>query len=279
MKFKSFLISAVLSSLLLSMPVSAEPETTVKENNEVTTATTISETAVTEVTDVTEATTAHQHGVGSVILSEEEVSSPAFFEEILNYVGEDDAANLNDNLKNNALTINSTTIDYSDKSMFTVTTRTGDVFYLIINNSDGSCLFLNAVDTADLTSLLDKSNENNSLNENAISEIEEFELQEELQKETTPSDNETEDATTKKHTTTADTKKEFSLTANILWIVLGVIGAVLVSVLFIFLKKKKSSSNNSYDESFNEDFNNFNDKTQIASDDDDEIEEYMETPE
>ncbi|MBQ3565993.1 MAG: DUF4366 domain-containing protein [Oscillospiraceae bacterium] len=277
MKIKPFLISAVLSSLLLSMSVSAEPETTVKENNEVTTATTISETAVTDVTEPQKSTTAHQHGVGSVILSEEEVGSPAFFEEILNYVGEDDAANLNDNLKNNALTINSTTIDYSDKSMFTVTTRTGDVFYLIINNSDGSCLFFNAVDTADLTSLLDKSNENNSLNENAISEIEEFELQEELQKETTPSDNESEDATTKKHTTTADTKikKKNSLTTNILWIVLGVIGAVLVAVLFMFIKKKKSSSNNSYDESFNEDFNSFNDKTQMTSDDE-EIEEYME---
>lgn len=274
MKIKSFLISAVLSSLLLSMPVSAD-ETTSKEDNKETTATTISETAVTDMTEATESTTTHQHGVGSVILSEDEVSSPAFFEEILNYVGEDDAANLNDNLKNNALTINSTTIDYSDKSMFTVTTRTGDVFYLIINNSDGSCLFLNAVDTADLTSLLDKSNENNTLNENAMSEIKEFELQE----ETTPSDNKIEDTTTRNRTTTtADTKTKSKpdYLKNLLWIGIAVGGAALISLLFVLLKKKKGSSNSSYDESFNEDFNNFNAKTQLDTDDDEEIEEYME---
>lgn len=57
------------------------------------------------------------------------------------------------------MTIGNSTIDYSNKSMYTITTRSGDVFYLIIN-SDGSVYFLNPVDTADLTAMLSDSNDN-----------------------------------------------------------------------------------------------------------------------
>ncbi len=71
------------------------------------------------------------------------------------------------------MTIDSSTIDYSNKSMYTITTRSGDVFYLIIN-SDGSVYFSQSVDTADLTAMLSDSNDN-KLNENALENIEQFE--------------------------------------------------------------------------------------------------------
>lgn len=278
MKIKLFFISAVLSSLLLSMPVSAEPETTSKENNEVTTKTTVSETVVTDAPETTEITTAYRHGAGSVILNKEE--SQSMFNEIYNYVGEDNAVNLNENLKNNALAINSTTIDYSDKSMFTITTRSGDVFYLILNNSDGSCMFLNAVDTADLTSLLNKSSNDNTLNENAISEIQDIEQKQEeaVSYKFNNENEESENTVVTKVSTTAANKDKSNYMGNLLWIGIAIAGCVLIALLFTFIKKKKGSSNSSYDDSFNDDFNNLNNNAQNSpdSDEDEEIEEYIE---
>lgn len=275
MKIKLFFISAVLSSLLLSMPVSAEPETTSKENNEVTTKTTVSETVVTDAPETTEITTAYRHGAGSVILNQDE--SQSAFNEIYNYVGEDDAVNLNENLKNNALAINSTTIDYSDKSMFTITTRSGDVFYLIINNSDGSCMFLNTVDTADLTSLLNKGSNDNTLNENAISEIEEIE-EIKQQEETLASEYENESLKTTTITKKLKSEEKPNYIKNLVLIGIAIAGCGLAALLFTLIKKKKGSSNNSYDDSFNEDFNNLNNNAQNSpdSDEDEEIEEYIE---
>lgn len=52
------------------------------------------------------------------------------YDKILQYVGTN-ADDLDKNLSNNALTIDKSVIDYTDKSMYTITTRNGDIFYLI----------------------------------------------------------------------------------------------------------------------------------------------------
>lgn len=134
-------LCAVLSVLAVSsftFTVSAEEaETSEIETEAVTTAVqteavteTVTETTVTTSVSETTATTAEP--------------TPSYYDEILAYVGDDNAPVLNNNLQNDAIAIDKSTIDYSDKSMYTITTRSGDVFYLIINSSDGSVYFLNA---------------------------------------------------------------------------------------------------------------------------------------
>ena len=92
------------------------------------------------------------------------------YDKILQYVGTN-ADDLDKNLSNNALTIDKSVIDYTDKSMYTITTRDGDVFYLIINSSDGSVFFLNSVDTSDLTAMLSDSSESKKFDNKAIKEM------------------------------------------------------------------------------------------------------------
>ena len=163
MKIKYFILSGIISSAILSMTVFAEPEKTEKETEPTIAVTEVSKT-VQETTSITESTTA-----AVTTSTTEKTTTPSFYDEILAYVGEENAPVLNENLDNNAMTIDSSTIDYSNKSMYTITTRSGDVFYLIIN-SDGSVYFLNPVDTADLTAMLSDSNDN-KLNENALENI------------------------------------------------------------------------------------------------------------
>ncbi len=93
------------------------------------------------------------------------------YDKILQYVGTN-ADDLDKNLSNNALTIDKSVIDYTDKSMYTITTRDGDIFYLIINSSDGSVFFLNSVDTSDLTAMLSDSSESKKSDNKAIKEME-----------------------------------------------------------------------------------------------------------
>lgn len=167
MKIKYFILSGIISSAIFSMTAFAEPEKTEKETEPTIAVTEVSKT-VQETTSITESTTA-----AVTTSTTEKTTTPSFYDEILAYVGEENAPVLNENLDNNAMTIDSSTIDYSNKSMYTITTRSGDVFYLIIN-SDGSVYFLNPVDTADLTAMLSDSNDN-KLNENALENIEQFE--------------------------------------------------------------------------------------------------------
>ena len=158
-------------------------EKTEKETEPTIAVTEVSKT-VQETTSITESTTA-----AVTTSTTEKTTTPSFYDEILAYVGEENAPVLNENLDNNAMTIDSSTIDYSNKSMYTITTRSGDVFYLIIN-SDGSVYFLNPVDTADLTAMLSDSNDN-KLNENALENIEQFESATENEKTVSSTETET----------------------------------------------------------------------------------------
>ena len=168
MNIKAMIITAVMTASALAMSVSADITTAVT-TTAATTSTTVSETAIT--------TTTHIPTAGSVMLDREKVGDNSYLDEMLGYVGEDNAPNLKNNLRNNAMTISNSTIDYSDKAMYTITTRSGDVFYLIVNSDDGSCLFLNSVDTADLTSMLNKGSTKNTMNENALEDIAEIETE------------------------------------------------------------------------------------------------------
>lgn len=217
MKIKYFILSGIISSAILSMTVFAEPEKTEKETEPTIAVTEVSKT-VQETTSVTEST-----ATAAVTASTtEKTTTPSFYDEILAYVGEENAPVLNENLDNNAMTIDSSTIDYSNKSMYTITTRSGDVFYLIIN-SDGSVYFLNPVDTADLTAMLSDSNDN-KLNENALENIEQFESATENEK--TVSSTETEKV---------KNQKKPSMAKNILWIIAAIIISLIVGAVITFI--------------------------------------------
>lgn len=250
MKIKYFILSGIISSAILSMTVFAEPEKTEKETEPTITVTEVSKT-VQETTSITESTTA-----AVTTSTTEKTTTPSFYDEILAYVGEENAPVLNENLDNNAMTIDSSTIDYSNKSMYTITTRSGDVFYLIIN-SDGSVYFLNPVDTADLTAMLSDSNDN-KLNENALENIEQFESATENEK--TVSSTETE---------TIKNEKKPSMAKNILWIIAAIIISLIVGAVFTFIKKKRQT--NKFDNDYFDD-----DDSDADYSDNDSIVEYEE---
>ena len=254
MKIKYFILSGIISSAILSMTVFAEPEKTEKETEPTITVTEVSKT-VQETTSVTEST-----ATAAVTASTtEKTTTPSFYDEILAYVGEENAPVLNENLDNNAMTIDSSTIDYSNKSMYTITTRSGDVFYLIIN-SDGSVYFLNPVDTADLTAMLSDSNDN-KLNENALENIEQFESATENEK--TVSSTETE---------TIKNEKKPSMAKNILWIIAAIIISLIAGAVITFIKKKHQT--NKFDNDYFDD-----DDSDADYSDNDSIVEYEEAAE
>lgn len=250
MKIKYFILSGIISSAILSMTVFAEPEKTEKETEPTIAVTEVSKT-VQETTSITESTTA-----AVTTSTTEKTTTPSFYDEILAYVGEENAPVLNENLDNNAMTIDSSTIDYSNKSMYTITTRSGDVFYLIIN-SDGSVYFLNPVDTADLTAMLSDSNDN-KLNENALENIEQFESATENEK--TVSSTETE---------TIKNEKKPSMAKNILWIIAAIIISLIVGAVITFIKKKRQT--NKFDNDYFDD-----DDSDADYSDNDSIVEYEE---
>ena len=253
MKIKYFILSGIISSAILSMTVFAEPEKTEKETEPTIAVTEVSKT-VQETTSITESTTADV-----TTSTTEKTTTPSFYDEILAYVGEENAPVLNENLDNNAMTIDSSTIDYSNKSMYTITTRSGDVFYLIIN-SDGSVYFLNPVDTADLTAMLSDSNDN-KLNENALENIEQFESATENEK--TVSSTETE---------TIKNEKKPSMAKNILWIIAAIIISLIVGAVITFIKKKRQT--NKFDNDYFDD-----DDSDADYSDNDSIVEYEEAAE
>lgn len=253
MKIKYFILSGIISSAILSMTVFAEPEKTEKETEPTIAVTEVSKT-VQETTSITESTTA-----AVTTSTTEKTTTPSFYDEILAYVGEENAPVLNENLDNNAMTIDSSTIDYSNKSMYTITTRFGDVFYLIIN-SDGSVYFLNPVDTADLTAMLSDSNDN-KLNENALENIEQFESATENEK--TVSSTETE---------TIKNEKKPSMAKNILWIIAAIIISLIVGAVITFIKKKRQT--NKFDNDYFDD-----DDSDADYSDNDSIVEYEEAAE
>ena len=253
MKIKYFILSGIISSAILSMTVFAEPEKTEKETEPTIAVTEVSKT-VQETTSITESTTA-----AVTTSTTEKTTTPSFYDEILAYVGEENAPVLNENLDNNAMTIDSSTIDYSNKSMYTITTRSGDVFYLIIN-SDGSVYFLNPVDTADLTAMLSDSNDN-KLNENALENIEQFESATENEK--TVSSTETE---------TIKNEKKPSMAKNILWIIAAIIISLIVGAVITFIKKKRQT--NKFDNDYFDD-----DDSDADYSDNDSIIEYEEAAE
>ena len=237
------------------MTVFAEPEKTEKETEPTIAVTEVSKT-VQETTSITESTTA-----AVTTSTTEKTTTPSFYDEILAYVGEENAPVLNENLDNNAMTIDSSTIDYSNKSMYTITTRSGDVFYLIIN-SDGSVYFLNPVDTADLTAMLSDSNDN-KLNENALENIEQFESATATENEKTVSSTETE---------TIKNEKKPSMAKNILWIIAAIIISLIVGAVFTFIKKKRQT--NKFDNDYFDD-----DDSDADYSDNDSIVEYEEASE
>ena len=253
MKIKYFILSGIISSAILSMTVFAEPEKTEKETEPTIAVTEVSKT-VQETTSITESTTA-----AVTTSTTEKTTTPSFYDEILAYVGKENAPVLNENLDNNAMTIDSSTIDYSNKSMYTITTRSGDVFYLIIN-SDGSVYFLNPVDTADLTAMLSDSNDN-KLNENALENIEQFESATENEK--TVSSTETE---------TIKNEKKPSMAKNILWIIAAIIISLIVGAVITFIKKKRQT--NKFDNDYFDD-----DDSDADYSDNDSIVEYEEAAE
>ena len=251
MKIKYFILSGIISSAIFSMTAFAEPE---KTETEPTIAVTEVSKTVQETTSITESTTA-----AVTTSTTEKTTTPSFYDEILAYVGDENAPVLNENLDNNAMTIDSSTIDYSNKSMYTITTRSGDVFYLIIN-SDGSVYFLNPVDTADLTAMLSDSNDN-KLNENALENIEQFESATENEK--TVSSTETE---------TIKNEKKPSMAKNILWIIAAIIISLIVGAVITFIKKKRQT--NKFDNDYFDD-----DDSDADYSDNDSIVEYKEAAE
>lgn len=227
-------VLSVLAVLSFTFTVSAEEaETSEAETEAVTTA--VQTEAVTETVTETTLTTS----VSETTATTAELT-PSYYDEILAYVGDDNAPVLNNNLQNDAIAIDKSTIDYSDKSMYTITTRSGDVFYLIINSSDGSVYFLNAVDTADLTSMLSgSSSSGDKQNSDAI---------EAMNQAVTEVTDESGSVTAETKAADKNDKKSMASSAIKSNLYVLIIGAVIIGIItVIVILKKRSDKQNSYD--------------------------------
>lgn len=171
-------------------------------------------------------------------ITEPPVTTPSYYDEILKYVGDENAPQLDENLQNNGLTIDKSVIDYSQKSMYTITSRSGDVFYLIINSSDGSVYFLNSVDTSDLTALLseDSQKAGNEINQSALENIRQTEAETDISGAV---QSKTETVNNKK----TDNKKNILSTI----IPIAVVGAATAIIIYI---KRKKNNRAAYDDEF-----------------------------
>lgn len=171
-------------------------------------------------------------------ITEPPVTTPSYYDEILKYVGDENAPQLDENLQNNGLTIDKSVIDYSQKSMYTITSRSGDVFYLIINSSDGSIYFLNSVDTSDLTALLseDSQKAGNEINQSALENIRQTEAETDISGAV---QSKTETVNNKK----TDNKKNILSTI----IPIAVVGAATAIIIYI---KRKKNNRAAYDDDF-----------------------------
>lgn len=171
-------------------------------------------------------------------ITEPPVTTPSYYDEILKYVGDENAPQLDENLQNNGLTIDKSVIDYSQKSMYTITSRSGDVFYLIINSSDGSVYFLNSVDTSDLTALLseDSQKAGNEINQSALENIRQTEAETDISGAV---QSKTETVNNKK----TDNKKSILSTI----IPIAVVGAATAIIIYI---KRKKNNRAAYDDDF-----------------------------
>lgn len=171
-------------------------------------------------------------------ITEPPVTMPSYYDEILKYVGDENAPQLDENLQNNGLTIDKSAIDYSQKSMYTITSRSGDVFYLIINSSDGSVYFLNSVDTSDLTALLseDSQKAGNEINQSALENIRQTEAEKDISGAV---QSKTETVNNKK----TDNKKNILSTI----IPIAVVGAATAIIIYI---KRKKNNRAAYDDDF-----------------------------
>lgn len=171
-------------------------------------------------------------------ITEPPVTTPSYYDEILKYVGDENAPQLDENLQNNGLTIDKSAIDYSQKSMYTITSRSGDVFYLIINSSDGSVYFLNSVDTSDLTALLseDSQKAGNEINQSALENIRQTEAETDISGAV---QSKTETVNNKK----TDNKKNILSTI----IPIAVVGAATAIIIYI---RRKKNNRAAYDDDF-----------------------------
>lgn len=171
-------------------------------------------------------------------ITEPPVTTPSYYDEILKYVGDENAPQLDENLQNNGLTIDKSVIDYSQKSMYTITSRSGDVFYLIINSSDGSVYFLNSVDTSDLTALLseDSQKAGNEINQSALENIRQTEAETDISGAV---QSKTETVNNKK----TDNKKNILSTI----IPIAVVGAATAIIIYI---RRKKNNRAAYDDEF-----------------------------
>lgn len=171
-------------------------------------------------------------------ITEPPVTTPSYYDEILKYVGDENAPQLDENLQNNGLTIDKSVIDYSQKSMYTITSRSGDVFYLIINSSDGSIYFLNSVDTSDLTALLseDSQKAGNEINQSALENIRQTEAETNISGAV---QSKTETVNNKK----TDNKKNILSTI----IPIAVVGAATAIIIYI---RRKKNNRAAYDDDF-----------------------------
>ena len=171
-------------------------------------------------------------------ITEPPVTTPSYYDEILKYVGDENAPQLDENLQNNGLTKDKSAIDYSQKSMYTITSRSGDVFYLIINSSDGSVYFLNSVDTSDLTALLseDSQKAGNEINQSALENIRQTEAETDISGAV---QSKTETVNNKK----TDNKKNILSTI----IPIAVVGAATAIIIYI---KRKKNNRAAYDDDF-----------------------------
>lgn len=316
----AFAAPAEISTDTTTAPVSSDTEVTTSKRNTTTTATTAaseSPEGVTSTTTVSESTLesgeiAEQTTAVSTVTTtqpvETELENPFnsgmladddFYKSVVDYLA--DGVNLD--LSGTAILVDESTVnedkqtdnennengegdtaDSSEKLMYTVVSRDGSTFYIIIDKGgDGeNVYFLNKVDIIDLASLINTEDENLSTQEKAILNEANISAGEEDGEENPDEDNQSSSVNSGSSSSSSNTSTSASSTAKnddtTLYIIVGVAAVAAIGIGWYFKvgpgsKKNKASFDETDDEEDEDEEEYYDEEESEEAEDEDAPEE------
>lgn len=308
----AFAAPAEISTDTTTAPVSSDTEITTSRRSTTTTTTAASESSesVTSTTTVSEnGEAAEQTTTASTTTTttpvETELENPFnsgmladddFYKSVVDYLADGvnldlsgtailvDESTVNEDKQTDSENSESDTADSSEKLMYTVVSRDGSTFYIIIDKGgDGeNVYFLNKVDIIDLASLINTEDENLSAQEKAILNEANISAGEEDGEENLDEDNQSSSVNNGSSSSSSNTNTSNSSTAKnddtMLYIIVGVAAVAAIGIGWYFKvgpgsKKNKASFDETDDEEDEDEEEYYDEEESEEAEDEDAPEE------
>lgn len=308
----AFAAPAEISTDTTTAPVSSDTETTTSRRSTTTTTTAASESSesVTSTTTVSEnGEAAEQTTTASTTTTttpvEMELENPFnsgmladddFYKSVVDYLADGvnldlsgtailvDESTVNEDKQTDSENSEGDTADSSEKLMYTVVSRDGSTFYIIIDKGgDGeNVYFLNKVDIIDLASLINTEDENLSAQEKAILNEANISAGEEDGEENPDEDNQSSSVNSGSSSSSSNTSTSATSTAKnddtMLYIIVGVAAVAAIGIGWYFKvgpgsKKNKASFDETDDEEDEDEEEYYDEEESEEAEDEDAPEE------